>query len=124
MTQVKKKKAQPAKRAKPAPAEIKRPPIGKNIPAAPPPGYGMERPTSWISPGRYRMRNKSIAVVTDICTIRFGVNMSGIWHGWKGHLENHPDGEGLSWNCEGKRSDAAPAHEHDLISREKGKAKR
>lgn len=109
-----------AKKKTPAPPARKQPRGGENIPdTIVAPGYGPERGTSWISPGRYHMKGGSIAVVTGPCTIKFGVGMRDTWHGWKGHLEGHPDGEGLNWSLDGKRSDATPDHEHDLTRRHK-----
>lgn len=88
------------------------------IPASPP-GYGEERGTSWISPGRYVMRNGSAAIVTGPLKLKFGEGHRLTWHGWKGHLDGHAGGEGLQWSLDGKRSDATPAHEHDLTKRHK-----
>jgi hypothetical protein len=81
------------------------------------PGYGPDRGESWIRPGRYLMQNGSIAIVVEPVTLKFGLQMRQLWHGWKGHLEGHPHGEGLVWGLDGKRSDATPVHEHDLLKR-------
>lgn len=83
------------------------------------PGFGVDRGSSWIKPGRYVMRNGSAAIVVEPVTLKFGVMQRQTWHGWKGHLDGHPNGEGLTWSLDGKRSDATPAHEHDLIKRHK-----
>lgn len=87
------------------------------------PGYDGTPTASWIKLGRYVMRNGSVAIVTGPCEIRFGIGMRHTWRGWKGHLEHHPDGEGLNWSLDGKRSDATPLHEHDLIRRHKTQPK-
>lgn len=85
----------------------------------PPPGYGEERGESSIALGRYVMRNGSAAIVVEPLKLKFGEGNRLTWHGWKGYLDGHPEGEGLVWSLDGKRSDATPAHEHDLIKRHK-----
>jgi hypothetical protein len=76
--------------------------------------------TSRISPGRWKMRGGSIAVVTGPCTIKYGAGMALRWYGWKGHLADHPKGEGLNWSLAGSRTDVADVeHEHDLTTRAK-----
>lgn len=87
------------------------------------PNFGEVRGDSWVKPGRYIMRNGSIAVVVEPVTLKFGEQMRQTWQGWKGHLEHHPHGEGLVWGLDGKRSDATPAHEHDLQRRHKQQAR-
>ncbi len=90
----------------------------KAVKAAPPPAFGPEWQASYIKPGRYHMRGGSIAIVTGPCTIKYGIGFASNWKGWKGHLEHHPDGEGLNWSLDGRRSDAADVlHEHDLGKR-------
>lgn len=99
---------------------LKRPPVGKNIPAdIKAPGFGEVRGDSFVKPGRYIMRNGSAAIVVKAITVKFGIQMRQTWQGWKGYLDGHPEGEGLTWGLDGKRSDAAPMHEHDLIRRHK-----
>lgn len=97
----------------------KKPPIGENIPDdIKAPGFGIDRGDSWVKLGRYVCRNGSIVVVEKPIRVNFGIQMRQIWHGWKGQLEGHT-GEGLTWGLDGKRSDATPAHEHDLVRRHK-----
>lgn len=81
--------------------------------------FGETRGESRFSPGRWVMRNGSIAVIVEPVTLKFGVGGRQTWQGWKGHLDGHPDGEGLVWGLDGKRSDATPQHEHDLLQRAK-----
>lgn len=96
-------------------ADVKR--IAAGIPAQiQAPGYGAERGTSWIKPGRYKMAGGSIAVVEEPIEIKFGIGMRQSWHAWRGQIEGH-QGEKLVWGLDGKRTDAARAHEHDLVSR-------
>ncbi len=82
-------------------------------------GFGVVREESWVKPGRYTMRNGSAALVVKAITVKFGIQMRQTWQGWKGFLDGHPEGEGLTWGLDGKRSDATPMHEHDLIRRHK-----
>jgi hypothetical protein len=82
------------------------------------PGFGEIRGPSWVKPGRYRMRNGSVAIVEEPVTLKFGVQMRQTWQGWRGQIEGHV-GEKMVWGLDGKRSDAAPLHEHDLTSRHK-----
>lgn len=84
--------------------------------------FGEVRGESYIRPGRYIMRNGSSAIVVEPVTLKFGVQMRQTWQGWKGHLEDYPHGEGLTWGLDGKRSDATPAHEHDLGKRHKNQS--
>jgi hypothetical protein len=83
------------------------------------PGFGIVRGASRISPGRWKMKGGSTAIVVEPITLKFGIDMRQTWQGWKGHLDGHPHGEGLTWGLDGQRSDAAPAHEHDLTTRHK-----
>jgi hypothetical protein len=114
-----KKKAQPVKRAPARAAAKPRPPAGKNIPAnIKAANFGEIRGESWIKPGRYLMRNGTAAIVYQPVTLKFGVQMRQTWQGWKGQIDGHV-GEALVWGLDGKRSDATPAHEHDLVKRHK-----
>jgi hypothetical protein len=58
------------------------------------------------------------AIVVVPVTLKFGVQMRQTWQGWKGQIEGQV-GEMLVWGLDGKRSDAAPLHEHDLVKRHK-----
>lgn len=81
--------------------------------------FGPDRGESFIRLGRYVMRNHSCAVITASVTLKFGIQGRQTWQGWKGYLDGHPDGEKLVWGLDGKRSDAAPLHEHDILHRSK-----
>lgn len=83
------------------------------------PNFGAVRGESFVRPGRYVMRNGSNAIVVQPVTLKFGIQMRQTWQGWKGFLDGHPEGEGLVWGLDGKRSDATPMHEHDLLHRSK-----
>lgn len=99
---------------------LMRPPVGKNIPDdIKAPNFGVDRGESFVRLGRYVMRNGSAAVITEPVTLKFGIQMRQTWQGWKGYLDGHPDGEKLVWGLDGKRSDATPLHEHDLLRRHK-----
>jgi hypothetical protein len=82
---------------------------------------------SWIKPGRYTCRNGTTAIVERPITVSFGVEHRQKWYGWQGQIETKKRdgqfvlhvGEKLSWGLDGKRSDAAAHHEHDLVSRHK-----
>lgn len=108
-----------APRLDPAPPRRRKPLLAPKVIAA---AKKLESPhdKSWIRPGRYEMRNGSIAIVTGPCDIKFGVELRQSWLGWRGHLERHPDGEGLNWALDGRRTDVAGVlHEHDLLRRAK-----
>lgn len=82
------------------------------------PNFGEVRGSSFVKPGLYVCRNGSIANVEEAVTLKFGVQMRQSWQGWRGQLVGHT-GEKLVWGLDGKRSDATPQHEHDLIRRHK-----
>lgn len=112
-----------ANRARAAAEPQRKPPTGANIPDdIRAPGFGEVRGDSWVKPGRYVMQNGTIAVVEKPITVKFGIGMRQSWQGWKGRIEGTV-GEGLTWGLDGKRSDATPAHEHDLKRRHKTQAK-